>query len=60
MSCPAQDRWLSKDIKYSYTLFGVGEAPGDALSTILSAPATFNYVIVGFGTIVISRSFGLL
>jgi hypothetical protein len=31
MSCPAQDRGLSKGIKYSYTLFGVGEAPGDAL-----------------------------
>jgi hypothetical protein len=32
MSCPAQDRGLSKGIKYSYTLFGVGEAPGDALT----------------------------
>jgi len=31
MSCPAQDRGLSKGIKYSYTLFGVGEAAGDAL-----------------------------
>jgi hypothetical protein len=33
MSCPAQDRGLSKGIKYSYTLFGVGEAAGDALRT---------------------------
>jgi hypothetical protein len=31
MSCPAQDRGLSKGIKYSYTLFGVGEVVGDAL-----------------------------
>jgi hypothetical protein len=28
---PAQDGGLSKGIKYSYTLFGVGEAAGDAL-----------------------------
>jgi hypothetical protein len=37
MSCPAQDRGLSKGIKYSYTLFGVGEAAGDALSTAQKA-----------------------
>jgi hypothetical protein len=40
MSCPAQDGGLSKGIKYSYTLFGVGEAAGDALRTAVVSART--------------------
>jgi hypothetical protein len=35
MSCPAQDGGLSKGIKYSYTLFDIGEAARDALTAYM-------------------------